>query len=101
DITNADFGEADAVVILDVLHYIDYDAQLDILRRVRRALSDDGVLLLRIGNAAGGLRYRMSALYDRMVWKLRGARRSRLYCRALDDWQAALRSVGFDSRSVP
>ena len=101
DIASADFGEADAVVILDVLHYIDYDTQLDILRRVRQALAADGVLLLRIGNAAGGLRHRMSAWYDRRVWKLRGARRSRLYCRTLDDWRSALHSVGFDSRSVP
>lgn len=101
DIARADFGEADAVVILDVLHYIDYDTQLDILRRVHQALTTDGVLLLRIGNAAGGLRYRISACYDRLIWKLRGARRSRLYCRSLDEWRDALLSVGFDSRSVP
>jgi SAM-dependent methyltransferase len=101
DIASADFGEADAVVILDVLHYIDYDAQHRILERVHAALPADGVLLLRIGNAAGGWRYKISAWYDRMVWKLRGARHSRLYCRTLDEWRATLRSIGFDSSSVP
>ena len=67
----------------------------------REEMPDDTVLLLRIGNAAGGWRYKISAWYDRMVWKLRGARHSRLYCRTLDEWRTTLRSIGFDSSSVP
>ena len=101
DITQAEFGEADVVVLLDVLHYLDYELQHAVLARVRQALSPDGVLLLRIGNAAGGLHHFISRWYDRLVWKLRGARQSRLYCRTLDNWQATLRNLGFDSCHVP
>ena len=36
DIRQTDFGQAEVVVILDVLHYIDYAGQEDILRRVQR-----------------------------------------------------------------
>jgi SAM-dependent methyltransferase len=101
NIGDIDFGEADAIVILDVLHYIDYASQLDILRRAHAALPRDGVLLLRVSNAAGGLRYKMSVYYDRMIWKLRGARHSRLYCRNLTEWREALHNAGFDSSAVP
>jgi hypothetical protein len=38
DIRTAGFAWADAVVILDVLHYVDYEAQAGVLRRrARRA----------------------------------------------------------------
>ena len=38
DIRTADFGRAEVFVILDVLHYLEYRDQLDVLRRVRDAL---------------------------------------------------------------
>jgi SAM-dependent methyltransferase len=101
NIAEAEFGEADVVVILDVLHYIEHEAQRNILLRVRQALAPDGVLLLRIGDAGGGLRYKMSLWYDRMIWKLRGARRSQLYCRTLDEWRKLLQAIGFEVDVVP
>src|SRR6202007_1017216 len=55
DIRDVDYGSADAVVILDVLHYLDYSAQERVLRRVRAALGSRGLLLLRIADAAGGV----------------------------------------------
>ena len=55
-----DFGKADVVVILDVLHYIDIAAQNDVLRRVRDALAPNGTLLLRVGDAAAGLPFKYS-----------------------------------------
>lgn len=100
-IAEVEFDKADAVVILDVLHYIEYATQEAILKRVHAALASDGVLLLRIGDAGGGLRYRLSLWYDRLIWKLRGARRSKLYCRRLADWRALLAAIGFDVEAVP
>ncbi|HEX5538200.1 MAG TPA: class I SAM-dependent methyltransferase, partial [Methylophilaceae bacterium] len=101
NISHTDFGEADTIVILDVLHYIDYASQQDILRRAHATLPPHGVLLLRIGDAGGGLRYKMSAGYDRVIWKLRGARHSRLYCRTLPEWRETLHRTGFSSKAVP
>jgi SAM-dependent methyltransferase len=54
DIRSAEFGTTDAVVILDVLHYMSQDEQLQVLKRVRAALPAQGLLLLRIGDADGG-----------------------------------------------
>lgn len=95
DICTADFGQADVIVILDVLHYIDYDAQEDVLRRVREALSPNGRLILRVGNAAGGFWFKASYWYDRMIWLLRTGSDNPLYCRSLDDWLATLGRLGF------
>jgi SAM-dependent methyltransferase len=60
DIRSVNFGVADAVVILDVLHFIDHASQLQVLQRARHALEPDGVLLLRVGDADGGWRFRLS-----------------------------------------
>src|SRR5580704_4760408 len=50
DIRSAAFGAADAVVILDVLHYLNPQAQTEVLKRVRTALPLKGLLLLRVGD---------------------------------------------------
>jgi SAM-dependent methyltransferase len=98
DICTADFGQADVIVILDVLHYIDHAAQEDVLRRVKQALRPNGRLILRVGNAAGGFWFRASYWYDRLVWFLRTRQDNPLYCRSLDDWIMALENLGFKVR---
>ena len=95
DMCKANFGAADAVVILDVLHYVPLAAQDDVLARVRSSLAPDGVLLLRVGDAAGGLRFAISNWVDHVVTTLRGHRLGTLYCRPLADWQDALHKLGF------
>jgi SAM-dependent methyltransferase len=101
DMCRADFGKADAVVVLDVLHYVDYAAQDDVLSRIRAALSPSGVLVLRVGDAAGGWPFRFSVWVDHVVTFVRGHRNSRLYCRSLEDWKAALTRLGFAVQSLP
>ena len=95
DMCSADFGQTDAVVILDVLHYVPLAAQDEVLARVRRSLSPDGVLLLRVGDAAGGLRFSISNWVDHVVTTLRGHRLGILHCRPLAAWQDTLRQLGF------
>ena len=101
DMCKADFGQTDAVVILDVLHYVPIDAQDDVLRRVRDALAPQGVLLLRVGDAAAGLPFRISNWVDFVVTTLRGHRLTRLYCRPLAEWQRVLTSLGFTVQAQP
>src|SRR5579862_4113130 len=55
DICSTDFGSADAVIVLDVLHYLPLALQCQVLRRVHAALPRGGVLLLRVGDAAAGV----------------------------------------------
>lgn len=101
DMCRAEFGQADAAVILDVLHYVNIDAQNDVLRRVRDALLPAGILILRVGDAAGGWRFRYSVLVDRVATFARGHRNSRLYCRTLPEWQATLDALGFAVERMP
>lgn len=101
DICEVPFEPCDAVVILDVLHYIDIAAQDAVLARVRDALAPKGVLLLRIGDAAGGLPFKISNWVDHVVTFARGHRLPRLYCRTLSQWQAALAQLGFQVKTMP
>ncbi len=101
DMCRVDFGQADAVVILDVLHYVNIAAQNDVLRRVRDALAPGGRLLLRVGDAGGGLPFKMSVWVDQVVTFARGHRNSRMYCRSLSEWKAALADLGFQVDSIP
>lgn len=101
DMCKADFGKVDTVVILDVLHYVNIEAQNDVLRRVRDALSPGGRLLLRVGDADGGLPFKFSVWVDHVVTFVRGHRNSRLYCRPLTEWKSALSGLGFRVRSLP
>lgn len=101
DMCRVAFDAADAVVILDVLHYVPIAAQDDLLRRVWAALPPGGVLLLRVGDAAAGLPFRISNWVDFVVTTLRGHRLGQLYCRPLAEWQRVLGNMGFNVQPVP
>jgi SAM-dependent methyltransferase len=76
DIRDVDYGSADAVVILDVLHYLDYSAQEQVLRRVRAAL-------------------------DHTIALARHRRWVRLECRPLRVWEQLLAASGFRTHALP
>jgi len=101
DLRNSEFGSADVVVIMDVLHYMNFPEQERVLRRVRAAVSPAGLLLLRIGDAGGGLSFRVSNWVDRAVLLLRGRGWARLYCRPLRAWLELLAELGFNVISIP
>ena len=101
DMCEIDFGRADLVVIMDVLHYVDFAAQADVLRRVRDALPPGGLLLTRIGDAAGGWGFRLSNWVDRTVARFRGNRLPPTHCRPLSEWTRLLASYGFSVETVP
>lgn len=101
DIRSAAFDAVDAVVILDVLHYISRADQEAVLMRVRNALSSGGVLLLRVGDAAAGLPFRVSQGVDRVVTFVRGHRLAQLHCRPLREWIDVLTAIGFEVRTLP
>jgi cyclopropane fatty-acyl-phospholipid synthase-like methyltransferase len=101
DIRSAEFGTTDAVVILDVLHYIGQEEQLQVLKRVRAALPARGLLLLRVGDAAGGLRFRYSQWVDKLVMLCRGHATMATHCRSVDQWRKLLRECGFEVQATP
>jgi SAM-dependent methyltransferase len=101
DFRAVDYGRVDAIVMLDVLHYNDFTSQEAVLARAHAALMPGGVLLLRVGDAAGGVRFRASLLVDRAVALARRRRLVRFRCRPLTEWQQLLARLGFTTRAVP
>lgn len=101
DIRTADLGKTDVAIILDVLHYISYEAQEDLLRRIRAALPAGGTFITRIGDAAGGLPFYYSNWVDRVIFFLRGHGVIPIYCRTRDEWLEVLKRNGFEARSLP
>ncbi|MDQ6621326.1 MAG: class I SAM-dependent methyltransferase [Pseudomonadota bacterium] len=95
DICDADFGVVDAIVILDVLHYIDYAAQQKVLERARESLATGGVLIVRVGDQSASMRFRITVAVDRAVTRLRGHRVTRLYCKPVATWKHELERLGF------
>jgi SAM-dependent methyltransferase len=101
DMRTTPFPEVDAVVILDVLHYITVPEQNEVLTRVRRALPASGLLLLRVGDAANVRAFRVSQWVDSVVLFVRGHRISSRHGRTLAQWIAQLESLGFEVTSEP
>jgi len=101
DMNAVEFGQPDAIVILDALHYFSYPQQRDVLARIRRALPPGGVFLTRIGDASAGLRHGICNGVDRLVTWSRGHRLPRLYCRPLAEWVAELEGLGFEVETEP
>jgi len=101
DMRDAPLPACDAVVILDVLHYVDHAAQVGVLARVRDALRPRGRLLLRVGDAARRRPFAISQWVDRVVTLTRGHRLPPTWGRRLVDWVALLEGLGFTVRPVP
>lgn len=101
DIRATAFGEPDAIVIFDVLHYVDFAAQEEVLRRVRLALRAGGVLLLRVGAKSGSIRFRFTVWMDGLAMRLRGHRLAPRWHRSVPAWSDLLASLGFDVESLP
>ena len=101
DMRSTPFPTADAVVILDVLHYISVPEQDHLLARVRDALPLGGRLLLRIGDMASARGFLVSQWVDAIVTFVRGHRVLPQYGRTLAAWTARLEALGFTVNSVP
>ena len=101
DMRQVPLPACDLVVILDVLHYVDHSAQAALLAQVRDALSPQGRLLLRVGDAASRRGFAVSQWVDRAVTLLRGHRVPPTWGRPLSKWVDLLQGLGFVVATVP
>ena len=101
DMRTTAFAAVDAIVILDVLHYVGLAEQDAVLARVRAALPIGGKLVLRIGDAAARRGFAFSTWVDRFVKLARGQGFGRPTGRTLAEWKARLDELGFAVRSEP
>jgi SAM-dependent methyltransferase len=90
---------ADVIVLLDVLHYLDANAQVQLLEKIARSLPRGGRLLMRVADASAGSAFHLTRLLDRLGTLTRSGRlRSRLprlTFRTVLQWTALLRELGF------
>jgi len=70
DFTTFPIPACDAVVLLDVLHYLPSDAQEAVLRRAASALRPGGTLLLRDPDAGAGARFAWNAFHESLATRL-------------------------------
>jgi SAM-dependent methyltransferase len=98
DICGAVLPEADVIVLLDVLHYLETDAQVQVLKTAVGALKAGGRLLMRVADASAGLSFHLTRLADRLgTLSQLGQRNSwpRMKCRTASEWTALLTNLGF------
>ena len=101
DIRYEPFPPSDIVVILDVLHYIDYRAQAGVFDRALEALGQGGYLVLRVADATPSLRFSWTLFTDRLAMRMRGQRARKLYCRTLSGWREHLQRRRLVVTAVP
>lgn len=101
DMRRTEMLDVDAVVLLDVLHYIPYADQDKLLDDIRASLKIGGVLLTRVSDARLTLRLMWSKFIDRCVAMIRGHGVAPLFCRSLPDWINSFEQRGFAVTAVP
>jgi SAM-dependent methyltransferase len=101
DLRDVALPDADAIVILDVLHYLPPEAQQRVLASVGRALRTGGVLLLRVGDPSARFRYAVTLLADKLSTLVRGQGWPSHYCRPVCEWKRMLERLGFDVTDEP
>ena len=95
DARDADLGEADTVLLIDLLHYFRIDEQDQILRRAAAAVRPGGRLFLREADPGRGLRSLVTLLEERIFTAIRFNRGERVRFRPAPELMAVLEGLGF------
>ena len=101
DIRTAELPDCSIAIILDVLLYLSADEQRQTLQRIAQALRPGGTLLLREGDAGGGLRFHITRLSEQMCCLWRGQGWQPLHYRTVAEWIALLQELGFSVDVLP
>lgn len=100
DFAACDLPPCDAVLLVDVLHYLDRATQERLLTRVRDALRPGGVLLLRDPDAGAGLAFAWNRLHERVFTLLRLTQGSIRGYRTSEAWASLLGHLGYAAVEV-
>ncbi|MBI2895496.1 MAG: DUF2062 domain-containing protein [Deltaproteobacteria bacterium] len=92
---------ADAVLLIDVLHYLEPAAQDALLSDLATRLGPSGTLFVRDVDAAAGWRYRVTALEERIFTGMRFNRGRGLHFRPIAEMQALLEGKGLVCKVQP
>lgn len=92
---------ADAILLLDVLHYLAGDDQQNLLRRAAAALRPAGAVVIREADAGGGWRFVLTRAAERLCAVARGHFRQRFHYRTAAEWRAVLERHGLEVDERP
>jgi uncharacterized protein (DUF2062 family) len=92
---------AEAVVLLDVLHYLPARDQEALLAKAAAAVAPGGVLLLREADADAGWRFAAVRAQERLSSLLRRHWRQRFHYRGTAEWEEVLRGLGLTVDTHP
>ena len=101
DIRDAAFPPCSAVVLLDVLIFLEERDQRRVLERAAAALEPGGLLLVRDADAGAGLAFLVTRWSVRLPEILRGRLRNRLHYRGAVQWTGLLEALGFTVTAAP
>jgi len=100
DLRRCEFGTGNIAVLLDVLHYLPTADHIPLLSKIHAALTPDGRLITRIGDAKGTLLGRIARWIDMTVWFARTGQRKSLHYRSVDEWRTLITHQGFAIESA-
>ena len=72
-----------------------------LLDRIRQALGPGGLFITRVGDAQGGMPFRISQFVDRFASFMQGHRLTQMWCRPVMQWVQALENRGFVVKTLP
>jgi hypothetical protein len=90
----------DAVLICDVLHMMAFSEQEQTLDAARSWLSERGVVVVRVADAAGRWRFRAAAIANRLKAIVLGHWRQDFYFRTEREWMELFRKHGLEATRV-
>jgi uncharacterized protein (DUF2062 family)/SAM-dependent methyltransferase len=94
-------GGARAVLLFDVLHLLDAAGQETMLANLAKTLDREGVLLVRDADAAGGWRFLVVRIGNRLKAIAVGVRGQRFCFRTRAEWLECFARHGFDAEVRP
>lgn len=101
DLRTAELPSAQAILLLDVLHYLAAADQESLLARAAAALAPGGLLLIRDADAGAGRRFTATRWQERLSALVRGHWHQRFHYRAAEEWSHLLGRLGLTVEAEP
>ncbi len=101
DLRTFELPDCSVAILLDILMYLHAADQRQVLHKIACSLQPGGILLMREGNAAGGLRHYITSLAEHICCLWRGQGWNALHYRSMAEWVALLEESGFSVEALP